>query len=121
MSDLVGSLRIRVRTQELQITCLLRKCDHTQSAHLLADCIIAFWPQQLEVVVIDFLIATRNEAAVLLLLALSAIGSCNKGGAIEDSFLSAIRLAVLTAHLIECPCSCLGSNVFTIHVHHFAF
>ena len=100
MRDLVGSLRIRVRTQELQITGLPGKCNYTRSAHLLADRVVALRPQQLEVIVIDFLIAAGNRAAVRPLLALCAVGTSNKGRTVENAFLSALRLTVLTRSIL---------------------
>ena len=55
-------------------------------------------PEQLEIIVIDFLVARGNAATVLPALALCGVGAGNEGGTVEDALLRALGLAVCTAN-----------------------
>ena len=97
MGDLVGAAGARVCAEELQVAGLFGHVDDRSPAEALADLGVGSRPEQLEIIVIDLLVARRYAAAVLPALALRGVGAGNEGGTVEDALLRSLGLAVRAA------------------------
>ena len=65
---------------------------------VLADPGVGSRPEQLEIIVVDILVARRYAAIVLPALALGGVGAGDERGTSEDVLLCSLGLAVRTAN-----------------------
>ena len=97
MGDLVGAAGARVCAEELQVAGLFGHVDDRSPAEALADLGVGGRPEQLEVIVVDLLVARRHAAAVLPAFALRGVGAGDEGRTVEDVLLCSLSLAICTA------------------------
>ena len=64
----------------------------------LADLGVGSRPEQLEVIVVDLLVARRHAATVLPASTLRAVGSGDEGRTVENVLLCSLSLAVCAAN-----------------------
>ena len=81
----------------MQVAGLFGHVDDRSPGEALADLGVGSRPEQLEIIVIDFLVARRHAAAVLPAFALRGVGAGDEGGTVEDVLLRAPGLAVCAA------------------------
>ena len=117
MSDSIRTTRIGIRAEELKIAGLIRTFKHVRTAELLSNLRIRLRPEQLEVVVIDLLIATGNASAVSPALSLRRIGARDQRGAIKDAVLISLLLTVRTADLRQRPRRRVRRNAIVHEIH----
>ena len=110
MGDFVAAVGRAVRTGQLQIASLLGEIDHALAAETFTNFSVAFRPEQLKLIIADFIHADGHGAAVAPFFALSRIGSGDQRGTIKDVLLSAFSLTVGADYLGQCPlCGCFCS------------
>ena len=89
VGDLVGAAGAGIRAEELQVAGLSGHVDDRSPAEALADLGVGSRPEQLEIIVVDLLVARRHAAAVLPAFALRGVGADDEGGTVENVLLYA--------------------------------
>ena len=117
MGDSIRTTRAGIRAEELKIAGMIRAFKHVRTAELLSNLRIRLRPEQLEIVVIDLLIAARNASTVPPALPLRRIGARDQRRAIKDAVLIPLLLTVRTADLRKRPSRCARSNAIVHGIH----
>ena len=85
------------KTRRLQVAGLFGHVDDRSPAEALADLGVGSRPEQLEIIVVDLLVARRHAASVLPAFALRGVGAGDEGRTVEDVLLCSLSLAVRAA------------------------
>ena len=116
VTDVTNEL-LKKNAEKLKIAGLIRAFEHVRAAELLSNLRILLRPEQLEIVVVDLLIAARNASAVPPALSLRRIGARDQRGAIKDAVLIPLLLTVRTADLRNRPSRRVRSNAIVHEIH----